>query len=100
MSVVDVKPNFMAMKLFNYSIEDNFDVTWTGELDIVDCSKYCRFQTILHQGLSLTDSKDDVAHIISTLGFSEDRQHFHNLRFGFLIWKKRKPIHHRFDFTI
>jgi hypothetical protein len=93
LSVVDVKPNSMAMKLFNYSIEDNFDVSWTGELDIVDCSRYCRFQAILHQDLSLTDAKDDVAHIISTLGFSEDRQYFHNLRFVFSYLEKNESLY-------
>jgi hypothetical protein len=41
----------------------------------------------------MTDAKDDVAQIVSTLGFSEDRQYFHNLRFVFSYLEKNENLY-------
>lgn len=93
LSVVDIKPNSMTTKLFNYNIKDDFDVVWTNEDDVVDCSKYHRFQSILHQHFNSTDVKDDVKELISNFGFSEDRQYFHNLRFVFSYLGKNENLY-------
>jgi hypothetical protein len=89
LSVIDIKSDSIVTKLFPYEIRDDFQISWNGELDILDATNFYKFQSILHQESNQTDLQE----IISSLGFSEERQYFHSLRFVFSFLEKNENIY-------
>lgn len=89
LTVSHINKDIIQTKIFNYEIDENYQIDWVGDLEYLDPHYFYKFQSILHQDSSLNDIQDIVSH----LGYAEDRQYFHNLRFVFSFLEKNENIY-------
>jgi len=89
LTVSQINKETIQTKIFNYEIDENYQVEWIGDVEYLNLQYFYKFQAILHQDSSLKDIQEIVSH----LGYSEDRQYFHSLRFVFSFLENNENIY-------
>lgn len=89
LSVLKVDLGSMELKIFPYSFVDHNNLEWGQEQNVVDCSQWINYQSILHMDTQM----DNVEEIGKSLGFTPQRSYFHSLRFVFSYLEKNSDIY-------
>lgn len=89
LSVLKVQPESLELRIFPYSFVDPGQLEWGQEHEVLDCSPWAKYQVILHTNLQM----DEIEDIRKSLGFTQQRNYFHSLRFVFSYLEKNPEIY-------